>query len=177
MVGSGMPETYEMLLLLQYVKKVVGKYKRPVVVPSEAADMIKSVNEALDDLLDTYPEDSPEDFSQDVPDPLFQYWDVVAAARENYRNNVQYYFSGNVTTLHSHDIVVMITRWIHQIEIGIKRSFKVATVGFGDDGTSGIPASFFAYEVTTWELNNNRNDVGLPLVNAKSMKVRDLFDT
>jgi hypothetical protein len=173
MVGSGMPETYELLLLLKYVKKVVGKYKRPVVVPAEAAKMVKSVNEALDDLLANYTADSPEDFSQDVPEPLFEYWDIVAAARENYRNDVQYYFSGNETTLKAHDIVDMITRWIEQIEIGIKRSFKVATVGFGDDGTSGIPATFFAYEVTRWELNNNRNDVGLPLVNAKSMKVKN----
>ena len=49
MVGSGMPETYEMYQVLKYVKKVVGKYGRPVVVPTELADMIATVNTALDD--------------------------------------------------------------------------------------------------------------------------------
>ena len=33
MVGSGMPESYELLLLLKYVKKVVDKYDREFSVP------------------------------------------------------------------------------------------------------------------------------------------------
>ena len=37
--------------------------------------------------------------------------------------------------------------------------------------TSGIPPSYFSYNITSWELNGLKNDVGLPLVNAKSMSV------
>ena len=50
MVGSGMPETYELKLLLEYVKKVVGTYNRPVVIPTELYTMVKTVNDALETL-------------------------------------------------------------------------------------------------------------------------------
>lgn len=171
MIGSGMPETYELLLLLKYVKKVVDKYKRPIVVPTELAKMIGTVNDALKTLKE-YGYKEPETFPESVPKALFEYWDVVAAARESYRNDVQYYFSGNETKFEPEEVSSMVRNWIDEIELGIERSFKFATVGFGDDGKSGIPATFFSYEVTKWKLNDGRNDVGLPLVNALAMQVR-----
>jgi hypothetical protein len=171
MVGSGMPETYELLLLLKYVRKVVNSYKRAVIVPTELAKMILVVNEELKKLKATnYVEE--EDPSPAVPEALFSYWDVVASARESYRNDVQYYFSGNLTSLSASSVSKMVGNWIVEVELGIARSFKFATKGYGDDGTSGIPACFFAYEVTDWEENGNRNSVGLPLVNAKAMSVK-----
>jgi hypothetical protein len=171
MVGSGMPETYELLLLLKYVKKVVDKYGRAVVIPSELNTMITTVNAALKTLKSSGFKE-PEVLPLDVPKPLFEYWDVVAAARESYRNDVQYYFSGNTTTLLASEVSLMVSSWIDEVEMGIERSFFFATVGFGDDGTSGIPASFFSYDVTDWKLNNGHNSIGLPTVNALAMKLR-----
>jgi len=170
MIGSGMPETYELYLLLKYVKSVVDKYDRPIVVPKELSKMINSVNRALKKLMSSGFKD-PEELPKDVPKELFEYWDVVAAARENYRNDVEYYFSGNTTSYKAKEVSRMIDNWLDEIELGIKRSFYFATIGYGDDGTSGIPACFFSYDVTDWELNKNRNDKGLPCVNAKAMKV------
>jgi hypothetical protein len=170
MVGSGMPETYELLLLLKYVKKVVGTYKRPVIIPTELNKMITTVNEALDDLDDSGFED-PEDLPLDVPPELFNYWDVVASARENYRNDVQYYFFGNTTSLSAVQVVDMLDRWIEQVEIGIGRAMKFGSRGDGDDGTTGVSPSYFSYDVTKWKLNKNKNAVGLPLVNALAMRV------
>lgn len=161
--------TFELLVLLKYVKKVVDTYGRRVVVPKELAKMLTVITEALDTLEATWEE--PEELGLDVPEALFEYWDIVTAARESYRNDVQYYFSGNTTSLSATRVSKMVGRWINQIEIGIDRSFKFATEGFGDDGTSGIPPTYFAYEVTDWQLNNGRNSVGLPLVNALGMKV------
>lgn len=65
----------------------------------------------------------------------------------------------------------MVERWISEVEKGMERSFKFGTEGFGDDGESGIPPSFFSYDITDWELNENKNEKGLPLANAKAMKV------
>lgn len=171
MLGSGMPETYELYLLLQYVKKVVDTYGRPVVIPVELHKMLKTVETSLD-TLEAANYQEPEDMPLDVPNALFEYWDIVAAARESYRNDVQYYFSGNTTSLEAKTVSKMVTRWLDHIEVGISRAFKFATEGYGDDGTSGIPACFFAYDVTKWELNNDRNDVGLPLVNARALRVK-----
>jgi hypothetical protein len=172
MVGSGMPETYELKLLLQYVKSVVDKYQKDVIIPTELYTMVKTINKALRYLVEKSGFQEPEDPSVDVPVPLFEYWDVVAAARESYRNDVQYYFSGNETALSAKEVSHMIGEWLEQIDLGIDRAFKFATEGYGDDGSSGIPASFFAYEVTDWELNNERNDKGQPCVNAKAMRLK-----
>ena len=170
MVGSGMPETYEMYLLLKYVKDVVDKYGRAVVIPAELNKMVKVINKALKKLESSGWEE-PDDLPFAVPEPLFEYWDIVASARENYRNDVQYYFSGNTTALEAEDVSDMIGRWLDQIEAGMARAMKFGSHGFGDDGTSGIPPSYFSYEVTKWTKNKGKNDVGLPLVNARAMKV------
>lgn len=166
-----MPETYELKLLLQYVKSVVDKYDRDVIIPEELGVMLKTVNKALDTLEASGFTDSAVP-PLDVPKPLFEYWDVVAAARESYRNDVQYYFSGNTVSLKASTVSDMVGRWLDQIDLGIERSFKFATIGYGDDGSSGIPATFFAYDVTKWELNDSHDDLGRPNVNALSMKLR-----
>jgi hypothetical protein len=170
MVGSGMPETYEMYLMLKYVRKIVKTYKRGVIVPDELHVMVNTINNALDELEATGFTD-PEELPLDVPDELFHYWDIVAAARESYRNDVQYYFSGNTTEIPAHKVVTMLDRWIDQVELGMKRAMKIASRGDGDDGTSGIAPCYFSYDVTAWKLNGGSNAVGLPLVNALSMRV------
>jgi hypothetical protein len=171
MVGSGMPETYELKVLLQYIRKVVGTYKRHVVIPTELHRMLKTIEGALDTLKSfRYKEESNP--APQVPKALFEYWDVVAAARESFRNDVQYYFSGNTTKLSAVLIVDTIDEWLEQIDLGIARSFKFATKGYGDDGSSGIPACFFAYEVTDWEETGARSAMGHPLVAAKAMSVK-----
>jgi hypothetical protein len=171
MVGSGMPETYELKLLLQYVRRVVYKYKRQVIIPVELHTMIKTVNDALD-TLKSYAVPEHENPSPAVPKRLFQYWDVVSAARESYRNDVQYYFIGDTYALFADEVVDMIDAWLEEIDLGIARSFKFASKGFGDDGKSGIPPCFFAYEVTDWEETGDRNAIGHPLVTAKAMSVK-----
>merc|ERR1711935_860720 len=170
MVGSGMPETYEMLLLLKYLKKIGDSYGRGITVPAELAKMITTVEASLDKLeaakyMDTFP------LPRDVPQPLFEYWDEVATARETYRDDVEYYFSGNTTTYTGSEVSDMLKRWIDEVELGIERAHNFGTKGFGDDGTSGVPGAFFSFDVTEWEENGEFNSQGLPLVNAKAMKV------
>jgi len=170
MVGSGMPETYEMYLMLQYVKKVVDKYQRPLVIPAELDNMISTVNGALDD-LDASGYTDAEDLLFDVPEELFNYWDAVATARENYRKSITYYFSGDTTELSADAVSSILGRWMTQVEVGMARALKFGSHGFEDDGTSGIPASYFSYDITKWELNGLKHSDGLPLVDAKAMKV------
>jgi hypothetical protein len=170
MVGSGMPETYEMYLTLEYVRDIVKQFNRPVVVPDELLKMVSSVNSALDDLDASGFEDS-EELSFDVPPELFNYWDVVAAAREDYRNDVQYYFSGNETSIPAEEMLTMLNRWIAQVELGMDRAMKIASYGDGDDGHTGIAPCYFSFDITEWQKNGNKNDVGLPLVNALAMRV------
>jgi len=170
MVGSGMPETFELSELLKYVLSVVKKFQRPLVVPTELATMVDTVNDALDELLASGYEDS-EELSHDVPKELFKYWDTVASAREDYRNEVQYYFTGNTVEISAEDAIDMLTKWFDQVQLGVARAIKIGSKGIDDDGTSGIPPSYFSYNITEWKRTNQKNAKGLPLVNANAMSV------
>jgi hypothetical protein len=48
----------------------------------------------------------------------------------------------------------------------------LGTTGAGDDGTSGVPPCYFAYNVTDWELNGKHNAVGLPLADPRAMTLQ-----
>ena len=76
MVGSGMPETFELSELIKYVLSVVTKYQRPLVIPSELGDMVDSINDALDELLASGHKD-PKELPMDVPKALFKYWGKI----------------------------------------------------------------------------------------------------
>lgn len=170
MVGSGMPETYELYNLLVYVQSVVSKYQRDVEIPAELDTLITAITEALA-TLDASGFSEPEELSDDVPPPLFTYWDAVATAREQYRDDVRYYFSGKTKTYKAKKVVAILDRWISEVYIGMGRALKMGSEGFGDDGTSGVPPCYFSYDVTDWELNGGHNAKGLPLADPKAMKV------
>jgi hypothetical protein len=131
-----MPETYEMHQLLAYVKKVVDKYDRPVVMPTEFADMLTIVSSALDTLQASgYTDPAPGTSIPDaVPAVLFNYWNTVATAREEYRAKVSNYFSGETTEYTAKEVSAMITRWLGEIELGMARAIRVGSHGFEDDG-------------------------------------------
>lgn len=170
MVGSGMPETFELHQLLKYVKSVVDKYQRPVVVPVELGELVDTINSELDTLLSSGFTDS-EVLPFDVPAELFNYWNNVATARENYRDNVGLHFSGETRAIPASDVSSMIGTWINEIDIGIARSLKLGSHGFGNDGNSEVPPCYFSFDVTKWVENGGHSNYGLPTVDALAMRV------
>ena len=50
MIGSGMPETFELKVLLQYLYRVNAKYKQPINIPEELAELIGTISDALQEL-------------------------------------------------------------------------------------------------------------------------------
>ena len=170
MVGSGMPETYELYELLNYVNDVAGKYKRDITVPAELGVLIDQISAALD-TLEASGYSDPEDLPLDVPADLFTYWDTVATAREEYRDATRYYFSGETKTYEADEVVTLLEDWIAQVELGMARALKLGSRGFEDDGTSGVPPSYFSYDVTEFVLNGKYHGDGLPLADPKALKV------
>ena len=160
MVGSGMPETYELQQMLLYVQSVVDKYGRPVVVPEELGELIDAITSELTTLASSGFSE-PEEIPLDVPDVLFDYWNNVATARENYREKVRFYFSGETREYSASDVSTLISDWLSQVEVGMERAMKVGSDGWGNDGKTGVPPCYFSYNVTSWELNGGKNDVGL----------------
>jgi len=109
MLGSGMPETYELQLVLRFVLKVVSKFERDLIIPAELNVLLGSMSDALDVLEDSGFDDTfvfRTDMSRKVPEELFTYWDAVATARETYREDVKYSFSGKTATVDAGEVQV-----------------------------------------------------------------------
>lgn len=65
----------------------------------------------------------------------------------------------------------MLTNWFNQVQIGVGRAIKIGSKGIDDDGTSGVPPSYFSYDITSWTNTGRKNAKGLPLASANSMAV------
>jgi hypothetical protein len=169
MVGSGMPETYELVVLLRYIQSVITKYKRDIVIPSELYELIGAIGGALDALSSEQVEGKR--LPSIVPSPLFDYWDSVASARETYREKTKVSFSGSTKTLSQNTVVDLCEKWLAEIDLGIQRSLRFGTQGDGDDGSLGITPTYFSYNVTKWTLTGEKTKNGHPLVVANEMNV------
>lgn len=169
MLGSGMPETYELAVLLRYILSAVTKYQRNVIIPSELNDLIESVNEALEILSSEDHDVRP--LGVTVPTHLFDYWDSVASARELYRNKTKIVFSGSLVSLSPGKVASYLKKWLDEIDKGVERALQLGSQGHGDDGLSGLTPTYFSYNVTDWERTGEVNELGHSLVIAKGMAV------
>lgn len=169
MIGSGMPETYELSVLIEYLLKTIRKYGRPIEVPAELMNLINVIEDELDHLTE-----QPLLYGElpvQVPDALFQYWDAVATAREIYREETKITFSGSTETLQSKTVATLLQRWSEELDFGIARAMKFGTRGAGDNGTIGLTPTYFSYNVKKWFQTGNANKDGHPLVTASKMEV------
>ena len=164
-----MPEAFELEVLIRYILSVVSKYERPLVVPVELAGLVESISAAMDKLEGFV--DTPTPSKPYVPAELFEYWDAVSTAREEYRVNVKTGFSGQTSTLSPETLASTLQAWIKEMDKGKARAFSFGSHGYGDDGSSGIPPTYFSYNVTKWTETGERNKDGHPLVIPKQMKV------
>jgi len=172
MLGSGMPEAYELQLLLRYVERTVEKYGRDVEVPEELKNMVDKIMDALD-VFEGTGFDDEGDVSIDlaVPDAHYKYWDSVATAREEYREDVKFTFTGTTYTFQSSDLTSILKRFIYHTDLGLDRAMKVSSLGDSDDGSSNVAPSYFSYEVTDYAETGNVDANGHPYVQALGFKV------
>ena len=170
MLGSGLPEAYELKILLQYIHDAILKYSRPITVPNELAELIEKISTALDELGDSdfIPSYEPEGEVK-VPQPLFLYWDAVATAREEYR--AISLFSGETHQYSSGDVAKFTKRWMKQIDLGIDRANVIGSHGHTQSAGAVITPTYFSYNVTKWEETGDHNDEGHPFCIAKEMVI------
>lgn len=173
MIGSGMPETYELKVLLRYLLELTLRYNHSVSIPIELSELLHSIDGSMtslekyteSEILDgSFPDDS-------VPAHFFRYWDEVSRAREEYREKTKLIFSGNVTLILAAELAPILNRWLSHIDKGIERATKIGTVGkFSLVQNSTIP-TYFAFEVMKYKRTGEVNRNGHPLVLPKAMKV------
>lgn len=171
MVGSGMPETFELRDLLTFMQGAIMKYQRPLTIPEELALLVDELSAALDALDEADMKGIDYSVTTKVPDELFKYWNEVATARESYRYRIRT-LSGQMRE-YSHTIIGhTVSRWLAQIDNGIQRSQIVGTDNAKKhDNDLNIPPTYFSYNVTKWTLTGEQDIEGHPYVNATEMIV------
>ncbi|KAJ1456688.1 hypothetical protein M885DRAFT_462977 [Pelagophyceae sp. CCMP2097] len=150
LLGSGMPETCEVLRVVRWILKTVKVVQRPIAVPAELATLVATVSASLS-----------------VPTLTdFQYWDGVADAREKYREAVRLFFSGQEVSL---DATVVIA-FLEQVETKLEAAIAKSIALYSPDGVT-MP-TYFAHEVTDYEKTGYKSFVGQPFVHAKAFKTQ-----
>jgi hypothetical protein len=132
-LGSGMPETFEMLRIVHYLRTALQKFSaRNVDVPAEFAEFLTSLESALD----TYNQDTNE---ADRVQRDFQYWDAANSARETYRMKVVATFSGEITQLPAASVVTLLQKMEHKVSAGIHRAIATSP--------TGLTPTYFYYDM------------------------------
>jgi len=168
MLGSGMPESFELKALIHYLVRSGNKYTRDFEIPEELYELYNAINSNLAALKD-YKEIL--EATNEVPYELFSYWDNVSTARETYREKTRIHFSGK-SVLMNHSLTVdSLKLWAREIDKGIARATSIGTRGHDDDGNSGIVPTYFAYRVTKWNATGDHNPDGHPFVTPLNMTV------
>ena len=131
LVGSGMPETYEMLLILRYVKSAVSRFSRSVSFPKEFADLLANLDAAL----------SAYNLSAKDKVAEFNFWEASNVAREKYRADVVVTFSGLTVELPATYMLHILSAMETKTVAGIARALAT---------TDGLSPSYFYYECTNY---------------------------
>jgi hypothetical protein len=142
LLGSGMPETYEMLRILRYCRTALESYNRPVEFPVEFATFFAQVTSALDIYSN-----SPQAPQDDVA-----YWDATATARESYRAAVVAYFEGNRQALPASYVISAIEKMESKVEKGISKALATGT---------GLSPTYFYYDCTDFSLSTVGSELHL----------------
>lgn len=152
--GSGMPETFELKRLLEFITKTI-KRKESLELPSEVHELLNNVYRTLKQAKEANWSD-------------YAYWDQVATLREAYRNEVRFKVAGTVAVESTKNLYEMFALFLDKVEAGIKRAM---TYG------NGIVPTYFTYQATEYEcvIDEEGEPVlshyGLPKVKVTSFKV------
>jgi hypothetical protein len=170
MLGSGTPELYELYVLMKFVKSTIKKYEVDITIPIELYRLVMEINTALDVLQDEYIDGTT--LYPKVPQPLFYFWDNVTTSLEEYRRRVEDTFIGKAHAVQCDILDNFLKRWLLEIELGIERGRKLGTHGYGDNGSSGVPPTYFSYDVVSWTLTGESSIDGHPFAMPLEMEVR-----
>jgi hypothetical protein len=128
-IGSGMPETYEMLRIIRFVKASLTRFGKTVTFPKEFAEFMTGLSAALT----AYSKSSKDKAAEHT------YWDASNTAREKYRAEVVATFSGLTVTLPTSYLVTLLGAVEQKTTDGIARALAT---------NNGLSPSYFHYECT-----------------------------
>ncbi|GAX24271.1 hypothetical protein FisN_4Lh026 [Fistulifera solaris] len=174
MLGSGMPETYELVVLLKYIRSLSARCWRPLLIPCEIYELFEVVNTAISKLraeqVTNFTGSDRDEMV--VPEAQFRYWERVSSARERYRSKTKLTFEGSLVELSAKDVVAAIDSWLFELNEGIARSFLFSTSNGRNH--KKVPPTYFFYTVTEWKMTGLTNHEGHALVQAEKLRLNTL---
>jgi hypothetical protein len=147
LLGSGMPETYEMLKLIRFIVDSLSRHGEGMMdatnseqhdvkieFPVEFSDFMVSLSDLLDDILR-----SDGNNGEDADLKAFAYWGKVNSLREEYRRRVEVYFSGNEVSWTSHEVREFLSKLVIKSELGISKAKEFGIVD-ASNSIGGMPS-------------------------------------
>lgn len=128
--GSALNETAELKRIVEFLIEVSSKFEKEFKLPVEMAELLNSVEEALDQYT-----------SGNIND--FEYWDKVAAAREGYRDKIHYGISGEEIALSTKKALGIFDKINNKIEQGLNKALQYG---------NGIYPTYLTYSASKYEV-------------------------
>ena len=155
LLGSSMPETYELLRLVRFLQNALTETDADLRLPEEADALLTATLAALD---------TP-------PDAGLARWDACNTARETYRERTRLGVSGRLVARSAAEWRAILDRWATDLEAGIARAQQ-----WGGD----LPVTYFAWDVTDYDVQTDadgaprRDEQGRPYVWPRAMRPQPL---
>lgn len=162
LVGSGMPETFEMLRVLKFLNQSLTTYQRPISIPTEFSSFMHSLKDILHDFFNEFPcGESSKDLENTSE---FDFWDKSNNARERYRASVLGNLVGTFEEWPAAAVLPLLQQMIVKTNAGIKRALGMTP--------RGETPTYFYYEADDFYTEpNSKNPLAPPLVFPRSFKV------
>lgn len=131
LIGSGMPETFALKQLLDFLTALLGKFEkdREETIPEELGEFLRRLTRCLEQLRNG-------EITQ------FRYWDETASVRESYRERVRLRLSGRETPVGFSELKRILEAMSGKVGQGIRKA-----MGYGN----GIPPTYFSYEAVGFD--------------------------
>jgi hypothetical protein len=155
LVGSGMPETFEMMRVLEFLNTSLATFGRPARVPTEFGVFLHGMSDLLADFFAEYP-DGDSRASPDTKEAEFDFWNASNTIREDYRLSVVGNYIGTYEEWPSADLLIVLQRMIAKTEVGVLRSLDMTP----DRDTP----TYFYYQADDFYTGPNSDDVPPPIV-------------
>ncbi|HCS39625.1 MAG TPA: cellobiose phosphorylase [Anaerolineaceae bacterium] len=143
--GSSMPDSYELMRLINFLVDLLGETGRKVKLPVELNKLINSIDQVLTG--------SPSPFSV---------WDELSAALEQYRELTRLGFDGACDEV---DLSATFKSMQAYLQDGLKRS----EIAAGE-----LPATYFVHLPTKYEKTGQNDAFGRPIIHVTEFEAKPL---
>ena len=144
--GSSLAETFELQRLVEFLKSTLTA--ESIELPVE-----------MSKLLDTVIAHLQQFNASSSPQRDFAYWGAVSTAREEYRASIRLGLSGETQTISMQQLSAALALFAAKLQIGVQRAL---------DLNEGIPPTYFTYRVEDYDVLDQTNAQGRPLIHVKS---------